>query len=178
VSVPLPLAGREPGLDLSVGAVVVYGSHGIGRVSARNPGNRGEPAGGTVALEFESGLSVILPLERAEACLRPIADARGLEDVRAALCARDVPIEPAWQARSRTTRTKLAAGEPVGLAEVVRDGVERRRRSTTGSTPSPAEQELYRKARQLLVTELVLAAGMDETEAERWIDDQLHRDEE
>jgi CarD family transcriptional regulator len=178
VSVRLPLVEREPGLDLSVGALVVYGSHGIGRVSARNADEREGPGDVTVALEFDSGLSVTLPLERAEACLRPIAGASELDGVRAALRSRETPTDPPGQARVRATRTKIAAADPTGLAEVVRDAVERRRRAAPGSTRSTAEQELYQKARRLLVAELVLAADIDEATAEEWIDEQLQRDDE
>jgi CarD family transcriptional regulator len=168
----------EPGLDLSVGALVVYGAHGIGRVSTRSPKKRGGAAGVTIALEFGSGLSVILPLERAEACLRPVAGASELEDVRAALRTRYVPIELPGQARTRTTRAKIAAGDPVALAEVVRDAVERQRLSASRSTAASTTQELYLQARRLLVAELVLAAGIDEVEADQWIDDQLDRSNE
>jgi RNA polymerase-interacting CarD/CdnL/TRCF family regulator len=177
VSGSIRLVGRDPGLDLSVGASVVYGGHGLGRVAARTPkkGEAGE--GATVVLEFASGLSVSLPLERAEACLRSPAGATELEAVRAALRVREVAIEPSWKARTRTTRTKIALGGAVGLAEVVRESVERQRRFATGSTVSPAEQELYKKARGLLAAELAVAAGLDEAEAETWIDSQMDGNE-
>jgi RNA polymerase-interacting CarD/CdnL/TRCF family regulator len=165
----------EPELDLSVGAVVVYGGHGVGRVTGRKPANSGDAEGATIVLDFTSGLSVILPLERAESCLRPPADARAFEEVRAVLRSANATIEQSWQARTRTTREKIAAGDPVGLAEVVRDAVQRQRRFATGSTLSTAEQQLYRKARRLLADELAVAAGVDESQAETWIDTQLDR---
>jgi RNA polymerase-interacting CarD/CdnL/TRCF family regulator len=175
VSDPLPLVDREPRLDLSVGALVVYGSHGIGRVSARSP-EKLHSGAATVIIEFDSGLSVILPLERAEVCLRPIAGPSELDSVRAVLSSTDIPAQPPGQARTRATRSKIGVGDPVGLAEVVRDSVERQRRSAPGSTRSSAEQELYRQARRLLVAELVRAADIDEAGADSWIDDQLHRE--
>jgi RNA polymerase-interacting CarD/CdnL/TRCF family regulator len=177
VSDPLSIVDREPRLDLSVGALVVYGSHGIGRVSARGS-ERLDSGGATVVIEFDSGLSVILPLERAELCLRPIAGPSELDLVRAVLRSTDIPTEPAGQARTRATRSKIAVGDPVGLAEVVRDAVERQRRSGPGSTRSSSEQELYQQARRLLVAELVRAADVDEAAADAWIDDQLHRNDE
>lgn len=176
MSARLRLVGGDPELDLGVGALVVYGSHGLGRITARNTkaGDDGEDV--TIVLEFPSGLSVILPLERAEACLRPPAGAAELEAVQAVLRSRNPEAEQSWQTRTRTTRTKLALGDPVGLAEVVRDAVERQRRSATGSTLSSAEQELYRKARCLLAAELAVAAGIDETEAETWIESELNEE--
>jgi RNA polymerase-interacting CarD/CdnL/TRCF family regulator len=172
------LAGHEPELDLCIGAFVVYGAHGVGRVTARSPKNGDDAEGATIALEFPSGLSVILPVERAEACLRPPADATELEAVRAVLRSRDAPAEQSWQIRTRTTRTKIALGEPVGLAEVVREAVERQRRFAAGSTLSSAEQELYRKARHLLAAEVAVAVGIDAAQAESWIERQLDGNEE
>lgn len=147
--------GQAAELDLSVGALVVYGCHGIGRVSSRNAEGQSNPRSSlTVVVEFPSGLSVILPFERATTCLRPLAGAIELDHVRAALRAQDVPIEKSWRARSQSTRSKILAGETIGLAEVVRDSVHRKRHLTPGSTLSPAEQDLYKKARHLLAAEL------------------------
>ena len=67
---------------------------------------------------------------------------------------------------------KIAAGEPVGLAEVVRDAVVRQRRSPSGAL-SMYERELYLKARRLLAAELGAATATDEAQAEAWIDGQL-----
>jgi RNA polymerase-interacting CarD/CdnL/TRCF family regulator len=167
------LVGAGPELDLDVGALVVYGSHGLGRVTATSARNGDAGDGATVALEFPSGLSVILPIERAEACLRPPAGATEIEAVRAALRNGNTPTEQSWQSRTRMTRTKIAHGDPVGLAEVVRDAVERQRRFAAGSTLSSAEQELYRKARRLLAAELAVAAALDEAQADAWIEHQL-----
>lgn len=169
---------RKPGLDLDVGALVVYGSHGLGRVTGRKARHGGGSEEPTVVVEFASGLSVILPLHRAESCLRPPAGASELEAVRATLRAQPRPSEQAWRDRTQTIRTKIALGGPVELAEVVRDAVERQRRHASGSTLSAAEQELYRKARHLLAAELAVAAGIDEPGAEAWIDDQLDRNAE
>lgn len=168
-----PADGQAIGLDLSVGARVVYGSHGIGRVSSVKTEGRGSARAATVVVEFSSGLSVILPLERARACLRPLAGAVELDDVRVALSARDVPIEQSWRARSQSTRSKISAGETVGLAEVVRDSAQRARRLTPGATLSPAEQDLYKKARHLLAAELGAVADLDEGETQTWIDHHL-----
>jgi RNA polymerase-interacting CarD/CdnL/TRCF family regulator len=162
-------------LDLSVGALVVYGSYGIGRVSSPKANGRRSAMAATVVVEFSSGLSVVLPLERARACLRPLAGVIELDDVRAALRVRDVPIEQSWRARSLSMRSKISAGETVGLAEVVRDSVERTRRLAPRATLSPAELDLYKKARHLLAAELGAVVDLDESEAETWIDHQLRR---
>jgi RNA polymerase-interacting CarD/CdnL/TRCF family regulator len=172
---PLGAAGTqhqagEPELDLRVGAVVVYGEHGVGRVTQRS--DKGS-SGGTVVVEFASDLSVTLPIDRAVLCLRSLASAVELARVEDALRARDTVVEKSWQVRTKTTRTKIASGEAVGLAEVVRDAVGRERQLAAGSGLSSYERELYLKARRLLAAELGVATGTDEAQAEAWIEVQL-----
>jgi RNA polymerase-interacting CarD/CdnL/TRCF family regulator len=166
--------GRDagsPALDLRVGALVVYGEHGVGRVSRRTAAKSG--TGGTVVVEFAADLSVTLPLERAALCLRSLANEVDLARVEDALRSQDAVVEKSWQVRTKTTRTKIASGEAVGLAEVVRDAVGRERQLAAGSGLSSYERELYLKARRLLAAELGVATGTDEIQAEAWIEGQL-----
>ena len=166
----LAASGSAP--DLRVGALVVYGGYGLGRVASTRQSGRGVYSSGSVVLEFEGGLSVTLPRERAIGCLRAVADAEELERVRDVLRHHEAAIETSWQARTRSTRTKISLGEPVGLAEVVREAFTRQQRSSNGAL-STYERELYLKARRLLATELGAATATDEAQANIWIDGQL-----
>ncbi len=155
-------------LGLAVGDVVVYACHGIGRVESRRPGDDELPE--TVALLFESGLRVTLPLARAVETLRPLSTEPELEDVRRTLGAEASPVEP-WSKRHRTTREKVAAGQPTALAEVVRDGLQREH--ANGGTTAPSERELYIRARTLLTAEIALCRGIDVAEADAWVVEQV-----
>jgi RNA polymerase-interacting CarD/CdnL/TRCF family regulator len=171
---PPPPEERTSLLGLAVGDLVVYASHGIGRIEARRPGGEGLPE--TVALVFESGLRVILPLARALDALRPPSSEPELEDVRRTLCAEaSLPVEP-WSRRYRATRDKVAAGQATALAEVVRDGLQRERRlaaNASGRTTAPSDQQLYARARTLLTAEIALCRGIELAEADAWILDQV-----
>ena len=71
---------------------------------------------------------------------------------------------------------KLAGGDPLGLAEVVRDGALRERKliaKRNGSQLSPSERDLYVRARRLLSGEIGLAHGLEPLEADAWIQAQL-----
>jgi RNA polymerase-interacting CarD/CdnL/TRCF family regulator len=166
------LAATGSQVDLSVGAMVVYGGYGLGRVACTRDRGTGQYSSGSVVLEFAGGLSVTLPRERAIACLRSVADQRELARVENALRHDNATVEKSWQARTRNTRTKIAAGDPVGLAEVVREAVTRQRTSASGAL-SMYENELYLKARRLLVAELGVATATDEVRADAWVDSQL-----
>jgi RNA polymerase-interacting CarD/CdnL/TRCF family regulator len=170
---PPPPEERAPPLGLDVGDVVVYASHGIGRVEARR-GGEGLPE--TVALFFESGLRVILPLALALDALRPLSGEPELEDVRRTLRTEaSLPVEP-WSRRNRATRDKVAAGQATALAEVVRDGLQREQRlaaGASGRTTAPSDRQLYVQARTLLTAEIALCRGIELAEADAWIVDQV-----
>jgi RNA polymerase-interacting CarD/CdnL/TRCF family regulator len=161
----------EPALpSLTFGNLVVYASHGIGRVVARKE----RPA--TVVLEFAGGLSVTLPVERALTCVRPLASESEIAFVRTALQGTESVADAVWQKRLKATQKKVADGETVGLAEVVRDGAHRERRLAArgeGARFSVTERQLYQKARRLLAEEIGTVRGVESSEADLWIDDQL-----
>ena len=81
-----------------------------------------------------------------------------------------------WLKRRKDTRAKLKGGDPVELAEVVRDGAERVRALAarpSKTQPSPGEKDLYMQARQLLSQEIRIVRGVEEADAEAWIEEQL-----
>jgi CarD family transcriptional regulator len=163
---------------LAVGDMVVYGSHGAGPISARETrvvsGKRQE----VIVLALENGLSVALPLERARTLLRPLADEEALARVQNTLGADQTASSDTWLKRRQSSLAKLSTGDPVGLAEIIRDGASRGNTvSRTGAkaTLSPGERELSMKARQLLSIEIALARGLEQGEANTWIDEQLAR---
>jgi RNA polymerase-interacting CarD/CdnL/TRCF family regulator len=69
----------------------------------------------------------------------------------------------------KESKAKLAAGRAVDLAELVRDA----EGSGRAARLSHGERQLYLQARRLLVRELCSARGLDEDEAEAWIETQV-----
>ena len=164
-----------PSLDLAVGDIVVYASHGIGCVEARLGGD--EDLRAQVVLTFESGLRVTLPVARARGALRLPSSELELDGVQRTLRSSPGPrIEP-WAKRFRSMREKVAAGEVTGLAEVVRDGLGRERelagRTGDRATVATSERGLYLQARKLLAAEIAFARGTDDEEADVWIVEQF-----
>jgi RNA polymerase-interacting CarD/CdnL/TRCF family regulator len=171
----MPSAGRSArsSLRLAVGDVVVYASHGIGQIESTHDAEGTEPA--KIIFLLESGLRVTLPLAQAREALRCLSGEPELEDVRLTLRA-DVapPVEP-WSRRHRFAQEKLTAGEISGLAEIVRDGLERERRLTTTSS-KPIANELFRQARKLLTAEIAACRGIEPEAAGAWILQQVVAD--
>ena len=165
-----PQDARAAGaLRLAVGDVVVYASHGIGRVESKQAG-RGQP--GTLILLFDSGLKVTLPIARAQAALRPLSGEPELEEVRRTLRLETPAAAEPWTRRHRRFQDKLAEGSASGLAEIVRDGIHRERRRVKGS-PAPIANQLYQKARKLLVAEIAAARDVEPEVADSWISGQI-----
>jgi RNA polymerase-interacting CarD/CdnL/TRCF family regulator len=96
-----------------------------------------------------------------------VSNQRELAQVERALRADATPGQQQWSQRFRATREKLTAGQATGLAEIVRDSIHRERRR--GAVASPAERELYLKARRLLAVEISVSRGIDELDADDWI---------
>jgi CarD family transcriptional regulator len=158
--------------------MVVYASHGAGHVAARERrvvlGKRQE----VVVLALAGGLSVELPMERAHELLRPLASEADMSRVQQTLSAVQVVCGDPWLKRRRDSQAKLTGGDPVELAEIIRDSARRECRlpaKGTKSQLSPGEKELFAKARQLLSNEIALVRGVEPAEANAWIDEQLTR---
>lgn len=165
-------------MKLAVGDVVVYGTHGIGRIAAREQKVVLGATQEVIVLELADGLTVTLPLARAQEQLRPLASEADMDRVRKTLREDRVLSNDPWLSRRRDTLAKLTGGDPVELAEIVGDGAQRERaRRAKGDKPqlSTGEREIFVKARNLLAGEIARARGIQQAEADGWIDDQLAR---
>ena len=163
-------------MELKVGTVVAYPPHGVGRVAAREKrvvlGQEEE----VVVVQLGNELSVTLPISRAEEQLRPPATEADLKKVQKALREQGVVSDEIWSKRVQQAQEKLRSGDPLELAEIVRDGVRREQGKTTNGTPtklSTSERALHLKARELLSGEISVTRGLDLEAADAWIDDQL-----
>jgi CarD family transcriptional regulator len=163
-------------VDLKVGTIVAYPPHGIGRITTREKrtilGNEEE----VVVVELGNDLSVTLPLARAQEQLRPPATEADLKKVQKALREDAIVSDEIWSKRVQHAQEKLRSGDPLELAEIVRDGVRREQGKTATGTPtklSTSERALHLKARELLSGEIRVTRGVDQEEADAWIDQQL-----
>ena len=162
----------EPELNLAVGDIVVYASHGIGCIEARLSGD--EDRRDLVVIAFESGLKVTLPVARAHGSLRRPSGEPEFAHVRRILGEAPGPRLEPWTKRLRSMQDRVNGGEVARLAEVVRDGLgrEREQPARAGALKASSERGLYLQARKLLAAEIAFARGIDAADADAWIVEQ------
>jgi RNA polymerase-interacting CarD/CdnL/TRCF family regulator len=157
---------------LAVGDVVVYAGHGTGRITSRERRTVDGAEQEVVVLELDQGLIVTLPLARARERLRPVATQAELRRVQRTLRERGDYGEESWQKRLKHAQAKLAGGGLLDLAEIVRDGIHHQSPETTSAKLSESERRLYLQARELLAREIGAARGLEQTQADAWIEEQ------
>lgn len=163
-------------VKLAVGDVVVYPALGAGRVAAREKTVVLGAEQEVVVLELADGLSVMLPMQLARELLRPLVSEVGLSAVQETLREDGALSGDVWLKRVKQAQAKLRGGDPLELAEIVRDGARRERKLTANGTHSKlslSEKGLCVQARQRLSGEIGLARGLDRAEVDAWIDEQL-----
>jgi CarD family transcriptional regulator len=168
--------GYAEGVKLAVGDAVVYAALGAGRVAARETRVVLGAEQEVVVLGLADGLSVTLPMQLARELLRPLVSEAGLSRVQETLREDGAPSGDVWLKRLKQVQAKLRGGDPLELAEIVRDGARRERTLTANGTNSKlsiSEKGLCVKARQRLSGEIGLARGLDRAEVDAWIDEQL-----
>jgi CarD family transcriptional regulator len=168
------LRGYPRSVKLAVGDAVVYAAHGAGRVAAREERTVLGVEQEVVVIELGHGLCVTLPIEQARERLRPVASEADVQRVQQTLHEEGETAEGSWHQRLKQGRAKLASGDPLELAELVRDGMRHQSQARKGAAPkfSETERRLYVQARELLTREIGSARGLELVEADAWIEEQ------
>ena len=117
-----------------------------------------------VVLEFAGGLSVTLPMQRAREQLRPLVSEADVRRVQETLREDGALSADVWVKGLRPSRRQLRGGDPLELAEIVRDGA-RRERMLSGNEAPPRPDLAHTRPYNGLVQALQLrraAADGDE----------------
>ena len=155
----------------NVGETVVYPHHGaalIEQIKTRTI--RGEEKLYLVLKVAQGDLTIEVPADNCEDIgVRDVVGQEGLDRVFAVLRASHTEEPTNWSRRYKANLDKLASGDVIKVAEVVRDLWRREK----GRGLSAGEKRMLAKARQILVSELALAEKTDEDRAETMLDEVL-----
>ena len=158
-------------MTFSVGETVVYPHHGAAVIEAMSTRSmRGEEKLYLRLRVIHGDLVIEVPAENVDLVgVRDVVDSEGLERVFAVLRADQAEEPMNWSRRFKANGEKIASGDVLKVAEVVRD---LSRRSADGGI-SVGEKRMLGKARQVLVSELALAEHTPEAQPEVLLDGAL-----
>lgn len=154
-----------------VGDKVVYPMHGAGVIEAIEEKEVLGQRQTYYIMRLPIGdMTVMIPTEGAEEIgIREVIDEEQLEEVFSILRADRTQMSSNWNRRYRANTEKLKTGDIYEVAEVVRNLTIRDREKGL----STGERKMLDSARQILISELVLARDLSEEEAERMLDEVL-----
>jgi CarD family transcriptional regulator len=158
-------------MSFSVGETVVYPHHGAALIEAvETRCVRGEDKLYLVLKVAQGDLTVRVPADNVDLVgVRDVVGQEGLDRVFEVLRAPYTEEPTNWSRRYKANLEKLASGDVIKVAEVVRDLW--RRDKDRGL--SAGEKRMLAKARQILVSELALAENTNEDKAETILDEVL-----
>jgi len=158
-------------MTFEVGETVVYPHHGAALIEAIETRTiKGEDRLYLVLKVAQGDLTVRVPADNVDLVgVRDVVGPEGLEQVFEVLRAPHTEEPTNWSRRYKANLEKLASGDVIKVAEVVRDLWRRERDRGL----SAGEKRMLAKARQILVSELALAEKTNEDKAEAILDEVL-----
>jgi CarD family transcriptional regulator len=155
-------------MSFSVGETVVYPHHGAALIEAVETRTIRGVEQEYLVLRVEQGdLTVRVPSTNVELVgVREVVGAEGLTEVFDVLRAPHTEEPTNWSRRYKANLEKLASGNPLKVAEVVRDLWRRDRERGL----SAGEKRMLTKARDILVGEVALAESSTKDDAELLLD--------
>lgn len=153
----------------NVGDKVVYPMHGAGIVEAIEEREiLGERQKYYIMRMPIGNLRVMIPINSVGSVgLREVIEEREVEKVMDVLRDKKSKMSSNWNRRYRTNMQKIKSGNIFEVAEVVRNLVLRDKEKGL----STGERKMLDSARQILISELVLAKGIEEEKAELILDE-------
>lgn len=158
-------------LEYNVGDYVVYPAHGVGRIESIETQSI---AGITVqlyAISFEKErMTLKVPVSKAKKSgLRKLSSADRIKTAMETLRGRSRVKRTMWSRRAQEYEAKINSGDPVSIAEVVRD----LHRATDQPEQSYSERQIYQAALERLARELAAVERIDETRATERLEEVL-----
>ncbi|MDR1289317.1 MAG: CarD family transcriptional regulator [Holosporales bacterium] len=157
------MSSIDRGISFEVGAWVVYPSHGVGLLDRVDRID----IDGTIVEFFvisfpRSKLELKLPVKRAvEAGLRGVVSKSDMEEVLGTLVQKTKKRRLMWSKRAQEYESKINSGDPVAIAEVVRELY----RGDGEVAQSFSERQLYKHALERLAREVSVIDEIEESDA-------------
>ncbi len=158
-------------LDFKAGQYVVYPTQGVGRLVRTEEQEVGGQKIKMLVIDFERNhMTLRVPVERAEISgLRPLSSAKQMDEAIAAAKGKAGAKRTIWARRAAQYEENINSGDPMKLAEVVRD----LQRRTAAETMTFSARQLYLRALERMAQEFAVLHKMDLDDASDKIEDIL-----
>ena len=158
-------------LDFKTGQYVVYPTQGVGKLVRVEEQTIGDQKIRMMVIDFERNhMTLRVPLERAEISgLRPLSSVKKMDEAIASAKGKAGAKRMIWARRAAQYEDNINSGDPMRLAEVVRD----LQRRTATDTMTFSARQLYLRALERMAQEFAVLHKMDLDAASDKIEDIL-----
>ena len=155
----------------STGDLVVYPTHGVGKIVAIEAQEISGYTLNVFVVAFDKDrMTLRVPLAKAKASgLRKLSSRKEMDAALAKLRGRSRAKRTMWSRRAQEYQAKIASGDPGSIAEVVRDLY----RNVGQPEQSYSERQIYQAALDRLVREFAAVERIDETTATQRVEELL-----
>jgi CarD family transcriptional regulator len=162
---------RKSDAAFEEGDFVVYPTHGVGRIL----GTESREVAGIqlemLVVRFEQDrMTLRVPMEKAKTLgLRTLSSSKQMDQAITTLRGKARVRRTMWSRRAAEYETKIKSGDPVSIAEVVRD----LHRRTNQSEQSYSERQMYQAALERLAREYAAIEKIDQDAAALKLEDMM-----
>ena len=155
-------------LKISAGDYVVYPTHGVGKVTGFEEQEIADDKLKLIVIDFHKDRMILrVPVEKAETSgLRRLSSKDEMKIALKTLKGRSRVRRTMWSRRAQEYEAKINSGDPVSIAEVVRD----LHRNADQPDQSYSERQIYQAAFDRLVRELAAVEDIDEEAASQQLE--------
>ncbi len=145
---------KTPSLVFSAGDYVVYPTHGVGKVSDISKQNIAGSELELLVVNFDKDkMTLRIPVNKVDHVgLRKISEESTINDALNALKGKAKVKKVMWSRRAQEYENKINSGNPVAIAEVVRDLY----RHENLAEQSYSERQIYEQALERLASEVAV----------------------
>lgn len=145
------------------GDAVVYPAHGVGTIEGIESFSVGGTEVSLYSIAFEKDrMRLKIPVQKAEnSGLRALCSTTRMDDALTTLQGKAKAKRAMWSRRAQEYETKINSGDPVSIAEVLRD----LRRPKDDTEQSYSERQIYQSALERLAREVAAIEKTTEDEA-------------
>ncbi len=158
-------------VDFKSGQYVVYPTQGVGKLLRIEEQTIGDQKIKMMVIDFERNhMTLRVPLDRAELSgLRPLTSIKKMDEAIASAKGKAGAKRMIWARRAAQYEENINSGDPMKLAEVVRD----LQRRTANDTMTFSARQLYLRALERMAQEFAVLHKMDLDAASDKIEDIL-----